>query len=39
MWGGQSCPGVPSGDGFEPARRLKGGGSQEWLPHSGLIWE
>src|ERR1035438_5659939 len=23
MWGGQSCPGAPSGDAFQAARRLK----------------
>src|SRR5450631_721707 len=45
LWGGQSCPGVPSGDAFQaafsererPSRgkgRLKAGCSQDWLPYN-----
>jgi hypothetical protein len=29
MWGRQSCLQPP----FQAARRLKAGGSQDWLPH------
>src|ERR1022692_2161540 len=35
MWGGQSCPQPPFQAAFlVGARRLKAGGSQDWLPHT-----
>ena len=32
-----STQAFPSGDAFQAARRLKAGGSQDWLPHDGSL--